>query len=90
MDAKVKDKELAMQAVDIMKWMSEEWRVEFLLMIIDKYEKELEKADSKKESGEMKEGGEMKEANYQELPKQEWPKPPMTEEQMMQFAGSMF
>ncbi len=84
MEAKEQDKELAMQAVDIMKWMSEEWRVEFLLMVIDKYEKELEKADWKKE------GDDKKDWDYKEPAKQEWPKPAMTEEQMMQFAGGMF
>ena len=84
METKEQDKELAMQAVDIMKWMSEEWRVEFLLMVIDKYEKELEKAGWDKE-GEKEEGG-----DYKEPTKEDWPKPAMTEEQMMQFAGGMF
>lgn len=84
METKEQDKELAMQAVDIMKWMSEEWRVEFLLMVIDKYEKELEKA------GWDKEGDEKKGEDNKESVKQEWAKSPMTEEQMMQFAGGMF
>lgn len=45
MVTKEQDKQLAMQIVDIMKEMSEEWRVEFLLMIINKYEDELKKAE---------------------------------------------
>jgi hypothetical protein len=51
-----KDKDLAMQAVDIMKEMSEPARIDFLIMVMEKYEKEI--AEAKKASGDKAESKE--------------------------------